>query len=307
MSSNYAIGIDVGGTSIKYGLADKSGRLLYSSALPADAVSSELDVIRLIARAVSECVEHAGGKQAVTGIGIGFPGIVENNEVHGGADNLPGFDHVALGDVVSAATGLPVVADNDANMMARGELMYGAALGCTDAVFLTVGTGIGGSLAINGELYGGYRNHGTELGHIIIKHHGRRCTCGGSGCLEAYASVSALIRDYTRLRPAAGNADGKYIISRYLAGEDDALQVMQKHFEYMASGVISFINIFSPQKIVLGGGITEAGGFYAGRIKENVLKTVMPATAMNTVLVRAALGNNAGILGSAGSVFSKLQ
>ncbi len=306
MSSKYAIGIDVGGTSVKYGLADESGELLYSSALPAAAVSSELDMIRLISRAVSHCIDYAGRKQAVSGIGIGFPGIVENNEVHGGADNLPGFEQFALGEVVSAATGLPVVADNDANMMARGELMYGAAHGCTDAVFLTVGTGIGGSLVINGELYGGYRSRGTELGHIVIRHHGRRCTCGGSGCLEAYASVSALVRDYTGHRQAAGSVDGKYIISRYLAGETYAQQIMQKHFEYMASGVISFINIFSPQKIVLGGGITEAGDFYAGKIKENVLKTVMPATVVNTVLVRAALGNNAGVLGAAGSVFAKL-
>lgn len=307
MKNTYAIGIDVGGTSLKYGLADKNGRLHYSSLLSIAGASSEQEVIDSMISAVNDCVKNAGSKSVIKGIGIGFPGIVANNKVLGGADNLPGFTNVALDEIMLKATGLKTIADNDANMMAWGEVMYGAARGGTDVVFLTIGTGIGGSLVINGNLYGGYNNRGTELGHIVIKQNGRHCSCGGAGCLEAYASVSALVHDYMALKPDAGLADGKLITDLYLAGDKQAVQVMKNHFTYMAAGVVSFINVFSPQKVVLGGGITEAGDFYIDQIKERVAKTVMPETAKYTLLVAAGLGNKAGLLGCTGRVFSQLK
>lgn len=301
--SSYAIGIDVGGTSLKCGLIDQDGGVSYSFIFPLINVTTEGEVIALINAAIRKCAEQAQGH--IIGVGIGFPGIIENNIVIGGADNLPGFENLELGKIIATSTSLNVVIDNDANMMGWGELSYGAARNCSDVVFLTIGTGIGGSLIINGRLYGGYRNHGTELGHIIIQEGGTRCSCGASGCFEAYASVSALIKDYaSRKEMALENINGRLIVSAYHSGETDAVGVMRKHFDHLATGIASFVNVFSPQKVVLGGGITESGPFYVEEINQRVQQLAMPGTRKYTEVAGALLGNKAGLLGCGGRVFS---
>ncbi|WEK17728.1 MAG: ROK family protein [Candidatus Pedobacter colombiensis] len=304
MTKSYAIGIDVGGSSLKCGLVSNTGEVVYSFLFPLNNVLTEGEVIALINAAIRKCVEYAPEK--VIGVGIGFPGIVDQNVVIGGADNLPGFENLDLGKIIAASTSLNVVIDNDANMMGWGELVYGAAGDCTDVVFITIGTGIGGGLIIDGKLYGGYKNRGTELGHITIQHNGIKCSCGSSGCFEAYASVSALINDYAVLHDTdTEGITGKMIVENYLAREQEAVSAMQKHFDYMATGIASYINVFSPQKVVLGGGITEAGKFYIEEIKSRVMERVMPGTSQYTHIVAAKLGNQAGLLGCAARVFSK--
>nr|WP_121271865.1 ROK family protein [Pedobacter schmidteae] len=304
MTQSYAIGIDVGGSSLKCGLVNNKGEVIYSFLFPLNNVITEGEVIALINAAIRKCIEHA--PQKVMGIGIGFPGIVDQNVVIGGADNLPGFENLDLGKIIATSTSLNVVIDNDANMMGWGELVYGAAGDCTDVVFITIGTGIGGGLIIDGKLYGGYKNRGTELGHITIQHGGTPCACGASGCLEAYASVSALIGDYASLHGTdTEGITGKLIVDNYLANEPQAIQAMQKHFDYLATGIASLVNIFSPQKVVLGGGISEAGNFYINEIKTRVMEKAMPGTVQHTRIVAAKLGNQAGLLGCAARVFSK--
>lgn len=197
MKRSYAVGIDIGGSSLKCGVVDDSGKLLYSFLFPIDQTYSQSEIIALIIAAIRKCAANAPAK--VTGVGIGFPGIVDNNIIIGGGDNLPDFIGVELGNIITASTHLSVIIDNDVNMMGIGEQLYGAAVGCTDVIFLTVGTGIGGSLIINGQLYGGFQNRGAEMGHIIINHEGKRCACGALGCLEAYASVKTLMNRYAEV------------------------------------------------------------------------------------------------------------
>jgi glucokinase len=300
----YAIGIDVGGSSLKCGLVNSLGKVIYSFLFPLNNILTEGEVIALINAAIRKCIAQAPGK--VAGIGIGFPGIVDQNIVIGGADNLPGFQNLDLGKIISGSTSLNVVIDNDANMMGWGELIYGAAANCSDVVFITVGTGIGGGLIINGKLYGGYKNRGTELGHITIKHGGLKCSCGSSGCFEAYASVNAMINNYASLHGVGTEGiTGKMIVDNYLANEPKAIETMLNHFNYMATGIASLVNVFSPQKVVLGGGISEAGQFYIDEISKRVMKRAMPGTVQHTQIVAAKLGNQAGLLGCAASVFSK--
>lgn len=299
----YSIGIDVGGSSLKCGLVDYKGKIIYSFLMPLADIETADDVVTLINAAIRKCINQSANH--VLGVGIGFPGVVNNNIVIGGADNLPGFIDFPLGDIITRSTGLPVIVDNDANMMAWGEKNYGAGRNATDAVFLTIGTGIGGSLIINNELYGGFQNHGTELGHIIINFAGKACSCGSKGCLEAYASTSALIDDYFLLKGEKLN--GKKIIEAYLSEEKEALEVLNLHFDYLAAGITGFINVFSPQKVIIGGGISEAGEFYISEIRNRVAKMAMPVTISNTQIMRAQLGNNAGMLGCVASVFSKLK
>lgn len=304
MTQSYAIGIDVGGSSLKCGLVNGAGDVIYSFLFPLNNVLTEGEVIALINAAIRKCVEHAPKK--VLGVGIGFPGIVDDNIVIGGADNLPGFENLDLGKIIAGSTSLNVVIDNDANMMGWGELIYGSAAHCTDVVFITVGTGIGGGLIIDGKLYGGYKNRGTELGHITIQHGGAKCSCGSSGCFEAYASIAALVNDYAALHGTdTEGISGKMIVENYHANEPQAMKAMQKHFEYMATGIASFINVFSPQKVVIGGGISESGQFYIDEIKTRVMQTAMPGTVQHTRIVSAKLGNQAGLLGCAARVFSK--
>ncbi|MBZ4189893.1 ROK family protein [Niabella beijingensis] len=307
MKEQFAIGIDVGGSALKCGVVAKDGTLVHCFTEALIKTKGEAGIIEQIAGCIGQAAAAVQLKDgAVCGAGIGFPGIVENNVVIGGADNLPGFEQLPLGYLLETQTGYPTVVDNDANMMGVGEWVYGAAKGCTDIVFLTVGTGIGGALIINNRLYGGYRNRGTELGHIIIRHQGASCSCGSRGCFEAYASVTALISHYQSLKQEAGEpVDGRQLIERYLQKEAAAVTAMEQHFDHMAAGIAGYINIFSPQKIVVGGGISEAGGFYMQEVTERVGQLAMPATSLQTTLVAAALGNKAGLQGCAATVFQQ--
>ncbi|MCF3110020.1 ROK family protein [Niabella sp. CC-SYL272] len=299
----YAIAIDVGSTYVRCGLVNLKGEILYSFKMPSRDILSEGEIIALINAAVRKCAGAAGGQ--ILGVGVGFPGIVENNVILGGADNLPGFHHVDLGALIAASTGLNVVVDNDANMMAWGEIQFGAGKNCSDAVFLTVGAGIGGSAVINNKLYGGYRNKGMEFGHIIINFDGPLCSCGSRGCFEAYASIKALIRDYAKLTgKASSGLNGRMITHHYLSGEAAAVEVMEQHLHYMSIGVTSLINIFSPQKLIIGGGVSGADSFYAQEISRRVAGRAMPDTFSNAMIVHSQMENEACLLGCASRVFS---
>jgi len=305
LKEQFAIGIDVGGSALKCGVVAENGSLTYCFTEAINKEDGETGIIEQIAACIAQAavvVQEKGG--VVCGTGIGFPGIVENDVVIGGADNLPGFEQLPLGRLLMERTGYRTLVDNDANMMGMGEWIYGAAKGCSDIVFLTVGTGIGGALIINNQLYGGYRNRGTELGHVIIRQGGIACSCGARGCFEAYASVAALIGHYRLLKQDIPDiVDGRHIVEGYFQQEDAAVAAMAYHFDYMATGIAGYINIFSPQKVVIGGGISEAGDFYIREIAARVSRLAMPAASQQTTLVPAALGNKAGLQGCAAKVF----
>ena len=303
---SYAIGIDIGGTNIKYGLADHLGNALYDSIKPTgkSVYDNILDI-------VLELKAHAASKGlTLEGIGIGVPAIIDEGLVTACTANLPELEGMPLGSRLETQSGMPVSVANDANLMALAEWKFGAARSCTDAIFLTIGTGIGGAMLVNGKLYAGYRNRGAELGHIIVEADGRACGCGGKGCLEAYASVKALIEDYKSCLPEQEKdrlemetvITGSLIISRYLESQPAAVLAMRHHFDYLAAGIAGLINIFSPQKLIIGGAISEAGDFYIQQIRERAMDRAMKETSLNTIVEPAQLGNKAGFLGAAALV-----
>lgn len=304
-----AIGIDLGGTSVKYAVVDGSGASLFSGQLPTCADKGAEAVLAQILRGVTLCREFAAGQSlALEGIGIGTPGIVSSDgrTVLGGAENIPGWEDFPLAERVEAVAGLPVRASNDANMMALGESLFGAAKGATDVVFVTVGTGIGCGVLVDGRLYRGYRNRGMEMGHITVCSDGEPCACGSVGCLEHYASTSALVRRYCTLAGIGdGQADGRVVVDAYLRGVPAAVQAMEEHWDYLAHGIASMINLFAPQRVVVGGGISEAGAFYLDALRRKVECYAMPVCAADTQLIAAALGNRAGCLGAAGLFFNE--
>lgn len=307
----YSIGIDLGGTNIKYALVSEGAKIIYESETPTQASSGREAVIQTLERCCSEMLSYANSHNLeVVGIAIGTPGIIDKGLVLGGAENLPEWESLPLGGMLTRRLGKRVYVDNDANMMGLGEVRFGNAKGISDAVFITVGTGIGGAMVLNGHLYGGHRNRGAEMGHIIVNPKGKKCSCGACGCLEAHASTTSLIEDYESIMMQSGKKlltppDGKTIIKAYLNNQPEAVEAMNIHFDYLAAGITGFINIFSPQKVIIGGGISEAGSFYIESIRERVDKLVMKETSVFCSISIAKLGNKAGFMGAAALVFDK--
>lgn len=306
-SKIYAIGIDLGGTFVKYALVSNSGEILFDGKIPVGGDATREETLESIQESIKLVVNKAKEKNIEPlGIGIGSPGVVHNNVVLGGADNLDRWENIDLSTIYSEKFNLPVFADNDANVMGLGETAFGAAKDCSDVIFITVGTGIGGAIVINGQLYGGYKNRGGELGHVTIQHDGIACSCGGRGCLEAYASTSALVQQYAdKTGKSADTIDGRYIIKKFKENEPEAVSCLKDHTDYLGHGIAGFINTFAPQKVVIGGGISEAGQFYIDMIKDFAFSYAMPDCSINTDIVAAKLGNNAGCLGAASLVFKQ--
>jgi glucokinase len=304
-NKRYAIGIDLGGTFIKFALVSDSGEICFTSKLSIGSSATRDDILKTIRKAIDMSLEMASHKNLpVSGIGIGSPGVCCDGVVVGGADNLNGWVDVHLSEMFSAEFNLPVLIDNDANVMGLGEAVFGAARDCFDVIFLTVGTGIGGAIVADGKLYGGYKNRGTEMGHVTIDHKGIACNCGGRGCLEAYASTGALLRQYAEATGKnESELDGFYLVQQFKGGEEAAIKCMEEHTDYLGHGIAGFINTFAPQKVVIGGGISEAGQFYIDMIKKSAMSYAMPDCAVNTDVVAATLGNQAGCLGAASLIF----
>lgn len=313
MTKKYAIGIDLGGTSVKYALIDNEGVFHFQGKLPSKA---DISAEAVIGQLVTACKETMASAQqlgvTIEGIGIGTPGIVDetNRIVLGGAENIKGWENLNLADRIEAETHLPVQMGNDANLMGLGETMYGAGQGARNVVFLTVGTGIGGAVVIDGKLFNGFANRGTELGHVPLIANGEPCACGSIGCLEHYASTSALVRRFNKRAAEAGRSfsgeeiNGELIVRLYKEGDKLATECLDEHCDFLGHGIAGFINIFSPQRIVIGGGLSEAGDFYIQKVSERAHRYVMADCAVNTRIMPASLGNKAGSIGAASLVFS---
>lgn len=292
---------------MKYAVVAASGRILFSGEHGSRAAEGADAVLEQIVKGIDACRAYAAGAGLeLTGVGIGTPGVVsaDGRTVLGGAENIAGWENLPLASRIEAATGLGSVAGNDANAMALGETLYGAARGATDVVFVTVGTGIGCGALIDGRLFRGYRGRGMEMGHITVKCDGERCACGGVGCLEHYASTSALVRRFRELS-GASEADGREVVRRYEAGDAAAVRALEEHWMYLSHGIASMINLFAPQRVVVGGGISEAGPFYLEHLREGVRRQMMDVCGAETEIVAAQLGNRAGSLGAAGLILGK--
>jgi glucokinase len=300
-----AIGIDIGGTNIKYALVTERGEILFESIRKTESDPVIFRVLDNIKKSIHEVIDFAGKTNLpIAGIGVGAPGIIDRGLVTACLGNLPELEGMPLGQLLYDHFSLPVKVDNDASLMGLAELRFGAAKGLTDVIFLTIGTGIGGAMVLNGSLYGGYQNRGGEFGHIHVASIGRICTCGAVGCMEAMASVTALIEEYKSLLPEfIREPDGKEIVAQYHLNQEAALIAMNHHFDYLGTGIAGLINVFSPQKIIIGGGITEAGTFYTDQIRKNALGKAMKETSGQTRIEPAMLGNKAGFMGAAALIF----
>ena len=311
----YYVGIDLGGTNIAVGLVDKQGALLAKKSVPTDAERSEEAVLDSIASAVISLVEEAGySMEEILSVGIGTPGSVDplRGIVHSSC-NLP-FEDTPLAAGLEARLHKPILVENDANCAALGEAIAGAAKGMKNVVMITLGTGVGGAIVIHGALYGGFNNFGGEFGHMIVEAGGETCACGQRGCLEAYASATALARDARRAAEAnplslinrcaekEGKFSGRTAFDAARLGDRDAQAVVDRYIRYLAIGIANAIHILQPNAVVLGGGVAHEGDGLLIPLREQVYRIAYSeniSSEMRTVLTVASLGNDAGIIGAA--------
>lgn len=268
-----SIGVDIGGTSIKGASINQQGQIIARFSLPIiDKETSNKAVERLGGKILSFIRENEIQDDEIIGIGVGCPGAINSEKgVVDYSNNLKWID-VHLQEILEKETGLKVKITNDANAAALGEAKFGAGRETSSVILLTIGTGVGGGIIINGQVYEGNEGKGAELGHTVIEIDGRTCTCGRQGCLEAYASATALISDTKealRKHPDSlmwklvnndiTKVNGLTPFDAKLKGDKAASEVINRYIKYLGEGILNFCNIFRPEAIVLSGGIAQQG------------------------------------------------
>ncbi len=305
------IGIDVGGTNVKIALVNDKGNIIYSNSIPTRAEMGYEYTINNMKDAIAELIkETKSDKKSIEGIGFGFPGQIDYKKgVVRLAPNIPGWVEVPIAEIMEKEFGIPTRVDNDVRCAALGELNYGAGIGCENLICITVGTGIGSGLIINGKLVRGASNAAGEIGHIKLDMHGGPlCGCGDRGCLEAFASgpsIVAMAEEYikggksTKYRELANPDITPYIVSEAAKqGDPVAKRIFTIVGEYIGIGLASVVNLLNPEKIIIGGGVAAAGDLLLNPIKENLIKRAMPIAGSAVEIVPAQLGNSAGVIGA---------
>ena len=307
----YYVGIDLGGTFIKGGIVDDLGNIIYSDKTPTESDGGSEKVSANISALVKRLLAKTGlSADDVEGIGMGVPGMIDSKEGNVIYSNNLKWKDFRISDSVSAQTGLKVKIANDANVAALGEVKFGAAKGCENMVMLTLGTGVGCGIVANSQLIEGNKSAGAELGHMVIVANGEQCTCGRKGCLEAYASATALIRDTKRAMEAhkdskmweIGSLDavtGKTAFD-YKDTDPYAKQVVDEYIAHLAFGITNIANIFRPETILLGGGVCAQGDDLIKPLQALLNRDIFAGDLGPKVPIRIAkLENAAGLLGAA--------
>jgi glucokinase len=309
------LGIDIGGTAVKIGLVDEAGRLCATVRLVTDMATPPAGLIDQVLSAGWELLEREGLSRAdLDGIGVGCAGLISTRDgLLVTAPNLVGWVDVPLGELLAAAAGQEVFLDNDANAFAYAESRVGAARGRSHGVFLTIGTGVGGGLLLDGEIYRGCNGFGAELGHIVLDPDGPVCECGNRGCIESLVCSGAIVNmaaahyeksgrrsDFATL----GGGDASAVTTELLShaaesGDEDALQAYRDAGRWMGIAVGGLINVFNPQIVVVGGGVAQAGASLFDPLRHWAGRFSFSASFNSTTIVPAALGDTAGLVGAA--------
>ena len=311
------VGIDLGGTNIKGGVVDSTGTVRHFQSIETEGAQGRDHVLDRIALLVDLVRDGAGlAKDEIVAVGIGSPGPLDTTRgyIHT-APNLPGWENLPLADEVSRRCGYPVFIENDANAAALAESFAGAGKGMHCMLMLTLGTGIGGGIVIDGRVWHGANDCAGELGHVSIDYKGRPCNCGSIGCVETYASASNLVAR-TRETLAAGETSSlsqygdalecHHIFQAAAEGDACAQQVVDEGLVMLSAAIASFINIFNPDMIVLFGGMTKAGEQLFGPVREEAARRAFPTAFERCQIVPAQLGEEAGVIGSAVSAMQRM-
>lgn len=313
---SYYIGLDLGGTNVKCGVVDAERRVLSHLSIPTDATKGHKAVVEAMGHAALEVAKKAGVPiEKVAGIGIGAPGPLDMRRgILRAAPNLPGWKDVPIRDGVTKVTGRPAVLENDANAAAFGEFWAGAGRreGIRDVIMLTLGTGVGSGLIVDGNLIHGAHDLGAEAGHMLVVPNGRPCGCGQNGCLESYASATAATKRVIELMRGGessvllatyerdpGKITAKDVFDAAKAGDVLATRVVDEVATYLGIACVSLCRLFDPQMIVFAGGMIFAGDFLFDRVRKVFQKQTWKVVESKVEIVPAVLGNDAGFIGAA--------
>ena len=307
----YYVGIDLGGTFIKGGIVDDLGNVIYQDKVPTESEFGATRVATNIANLAKTLMKKVGlTADDVEGIGMGVPGMIDSKAGNVIYSNNLNWKDFHIGETVGELTGLCVKIANDANVAALGEAKFGAAKDFDNVVMLTLGTGVGSGIVADGKLIEGNKSAGAELGHMVIVQGGEQCTCGRKGCLEAYASATALIRETKRAMTAHKDSKmweigdiekvtGKTAFD-YQDSDPYAKAVVNGYIEKLACGITNLANIFRPETVLLGGGVCAQGDTLVKPLQKLLDKEIFAGELGPQVpILIAELGNSAGLLGAA--------
>ena len=309
----YYLGIDLGGTNIAAAVVNENYEILGKASLKTNCPRPASEIAEDMYKAGMMAIENSGLElKDIAEVGVGSPGSVDHDTGFICFANNLDFFNVPLGEMLESKFGRRVFLENDANAAAYGELIAGAGRGAKQFVASTLGTGVGGGVIVNGNIISGMNYAGGELGHIVIVKDGEPCSCGRNGCWESYASATALIRQTkaamekdrsSKMWELCGDLEhvsGRTAFDAMRLGDATAVGVVKEFCDYVACGLANIINIFQPEIICIGGGISKEGETLVAPIREYVSREVYSKHAdKQTVIKPAELGNNAGIIGAA--------
>lgn len=312
MDKPYAIGIDVGGTNTVAGIVDKRGQIILSGSIKTGKHSQVENYLDELTGLLNDLIDKTTTKDQIKGIGAGTP---NGNYFTGSiefAPNLPWKGVIPFAQMLEDRVGIPVALTNDANAAAIGEMTYGAARGMKDFIVITLGTGVGSGIVVNGQLVYGHDGFAGELGHVIVRrHNGRLCGCGRSGCLEAYSSATGMARtarEYLEMKPDVNSRlrdipvediTSKDVFDAAMAGDEMAKEIFKVTGEMLGEAFADFVAFSSPEAIILFGGLSKAGDLIMDPIRESMEKNMLPIYRDKVKLMFSELKeSDAAVLGA---------
>jgi glucokinase len=296
----YVVGVDVGGTNIKLGVVGPSGKIIVRTSFATKPfASSRIKLISALSQEIEAAIITAGvNKSQVIGVGIGLPGLIDYEKgVVRFLPNIPGWRMVHLRSILQKKVKLPVFVDNDVKVITLAESKFGAGRGVKNLICLTLGTGVGASLILNGELYRGEDNAAGELGHVPLNEHGPKCPCGGYGCFERYVGNHALSVLASRMM----GKPQMTLEEMFILGQQRnkrALAFWKAAGEHIGNGLVGIVNLLNPRLIIIGGGISHNEKFLFKTVTDTIRRRAMSLQGAAFKLRRAQFKDDAGIIGA---------
>lgn len=303
----YVVGVDLGGTKISTALSDLKGEVISQTTVPTKANEGEIPVLNRIIESVEKVIKDGSATyDEVKAIGIGSPGPLDAEKgviIH--TPNLP-FNNFNLVEPLNKKFGVPVYLDNDANVAAIGEYMFGAGRGTKHVVFFTVSTGVGGGAVLDGKIYRGHTSNALEIGHMTVAPDGPRCNCGNIGCVEATSSGTAIAkRGQEAIASKVETSLRKYekvtsyeVFTEAAAGDPVCKDIIDTALNYLGIAIANAVSIFDPEVIIIGGGVSKAGEIVFDTVRKVVDKRCFKSMAESVKIVPAGLGTDAGVIGA---------